>query len=701
MSEEYQNQLFRLSAVLYADNNYEVKPITIHKKIIESALLECTLKECSIHDIINFIQDNYKIIFEEDDLKNIVTSDKDRFFTNNRNGILFICLNEKRKQTLLSKIETKNIDYFIDEFINTHTAFNANIDVKPLIHNFLYEIFISNTSSFQKLINRNKELIESINIESTNYTENEKDTINQFLQWDNPNKNKAIFNISSYALEYCMLTNKNGSSSIQLDNLKNKIFYLDTNIIYRTLGINGEDRKQRSRTFLRKFNEAGEKLFISKSTDIEFREGIKTHIKRIEKYNSPRINSKVYQEINVQQDIFNFYHNWRIGKVNCNIELFSAEILSLYDKFREKFKIEIDSQIPYDLEQKNIKEVLGNYNSKISQFKSNEGHDIIGSSAIDAENILWIETKRENKNQNIFDTKYFLISTDQGLRRWDYQRTNLTPTVILPSQWLSILLRYLERTDDDFKSFVNFLNLKNNEVLITSEKLHIVLSGISEMTEDIIQQKTLLNNLIEIKFNGVLSKDTDYNAIYENAKKYAKSELEKIVEELSKQNEEIRKNQNRLDNELKEHKEIYTHELSNLKRDNEGVSKQLTESETENQILKDKLIKQEVDKRFNKWQRTAYLLLGLCVLIIFCIILMFSFESWEYNYPNRFIKWIDSLKSVAQSTIVIGIIISLIIGFKKIIIIPCRKLFDKEYITKKKEEIESEVEKNDPNKNAK
>lgn len=42
MAEEYKSQLFRLAAVLYADNNYEVKPITIHKKIIESAF-RCTV----------------------------------------------------------------------------------------------------------------------------------------------------------------------------------------------------------------------------------------------------------------------------------------------------------------------------------------------------------------------------------------------------------------------------------------------------------------------------------------------------------------------------------------------------------------------------------------------------------------------------------------------------------------------------------
>ena len=55
MNPESQNQLFRLAAVLYADNNYEVAPKTIHRKVIESVLLECGAVEFSVHQIIDFI----------------------------------------------------------------------------------------------------------------------------------------------------------------------------------------------------------------------------------------------------------------------------------------------------------------------------------------------------------------------------------------------------------------------------------------------------------------------------------------------------------------------------------------------------------------------------------------------------------------------------------------------------------------------
>jgi uncharacterized protein YoxC len=649
MNEEYKNQLFRLAAVLYADNNYEVAPKTIHKKIIESVLLECGKVEYSVHQIIDFIQDKYKLTFEEEAVKDIVTSKKeDGFLTNQRNGDLFVCLTEKRKQTLLTKISNKTIDFFIIEFQKIYVQLVAKIDSKSIIYRFIYEIFSTNTSSFQKLIDNKKDLSGLINLESTNYTDKEKEIINNFLQWDNADKNKAIFDIASYALEYCMLTNKNGSSSIHLDNLKNKNFYLDTNIIYRALGINGENRMKRSQTFLKKFSDSGEKIFISKSTDDEFKVGIKSHADRIRKFDSPKVNSRLFQEVEVQKDIYNFYHKWRIGKVNYNLDLFAAHIYSLYDNFKKEFKIEIDSKTPFDSDDEKTDKLLKDYTSSITTFKTREGNEIIGSATIDAENILWIEKKRDGKIQNIFDTKFFFISTDQGLRRWDYQRADKTPIVLLPSQWMSILLRYLNRTEDDFKSFVNFLNLKNNEILINSERLHVVLSGISEMTSNIEQQRTILNNLVENKFNGVISRGLSNDQIFENARNYAKSKLESEVEALKKQNVELNTKQEQLTTDIHSHKEAVSIEIQQLRDEKGGISSKLSEKEQENIRLKASLIEKEGSEELKKWQRPAKWLIALGILIIGFTLLQFCCKTWTYNYPYQIILWIDTITNTVQ-----------------------------------------------------
>ena len=59
-TEEYKSQLFRLAAVLYADNNYEVTTKTINRKVIESILLDSHKSQLSTHEIIDFAFRSYE-----------------------------------------------------------------------------------------------------------------------------------------------------------------------------------------------------------------------------------------------------------------------------------------------------------------------------------------------------------------------------------------------------------------------------------------------------------------------------------------------------------------------------------------------------------------------------------------------------------------------------------------------------------------
>jgi hypothetical protein len=221
--------------------------------------------------------------------------------------------------------------------------------------------------------------------------------------------------------------------------------------------------------------------------------------------------------------------------------------------------------------------------------------------------------------------------------------------------------------------------------------LHIVLAGISEMTEDIAQQRTLLNNLIENKFNGVVSKGTSNDEIFDNAKTYAKSELEKLVEQLQHQNEELSKKQDKFSSEFEEHKTKLSNEIGQIIDEKSNIGKKLSDKEAENKKLKDKLIEKEIKEEFLKWQKTAYWLLSLGVLILIFIYLMFFNIDWEYNYPYKFIIWIDSCKSSTQVTILIALAASLFTSLGKIISFSWKRLFDKEEKLKKLKELKSEI----------
>src|SRR5690606_28241718 len=166
---------------------------------------------------------------------------------------------------------------------------------------------------------------------------------------------------------------------------------------------------------------------------------------------------------------------------------------------------------------------------------------------------------RNGHYSNLFDCKYYFISADQLLRKWDYTQNESIPIVLLPSQWMSILLRYLNRTNDDFKSFVSFLNISNGEKGVSNENLQLILNGISEITTDFTQQSSIVSEMINIGFKGILDKNNSDEEVIEKSKIFAKSHLELQIEELKKSKE-------KLENKFEKYQEQTTSAIEVLKQ---------------------------------------------------------------------------------------------------------------------------------------
>ncbi|MBQ2886465.1 MAG: hypothetical protein IJE43_22325 [Alphaproteobacteria bacterium] len=365
MKNTTSNELFRLAAILYADNNYEVSAQTIHKKVVESALSANGNQFVSIPSLCTKISELYDLVFSEEDVLNVILNPKnDGFELSSFQGERMVKLTLQRESVITSKIKDKTIDDYISEFEHIF-----KLEAKQIIYKFLYELFNNDIQSFQRLTNIQKNSQEcSYKLDNHNYDIQEKEIINGFLQWENPLKDKAIFDLSSYAIEYSILTS---DSKISIQSLRNKQIYLDTNVIYRALGINGSSREILTRTFLQKFNEVGEKLYISKYTESEFKDSIKFHVDNIEKFNTPRVSSEVYIEASVNEEIYNYYHKWRTNKANSSTSLFLAHIYQLYEQFKTEYKITVENICPYNIDNEDIVAQLQQMSTQI--FSKNYG----------------------------------------------------------------------------------------------------------------------------------------------------------------------------------------------------------------------------------------------------------------------------------------------------------------------------------------
>src|SRR5690606_37519103 len=193
--------------------------------------------------------------------------------------------------------------------------------------------------------------------------------------------------------------------------------------------------------------------FISKYTIDEIKKTLEFYIGQMSRYNTARINSDVFHKFRKSQDFIDYYHTWRRKRVNDSTSLFKAHVYSLIDDLKRNFDIKEDYKEHFDIKDAKVEESILDMGSQINIFKSQSKPPNLDASIIDAKNIQIIKALRNGNYVNIFDCKYYFISADQLLRKWDYTQKESIPIVLLPSQRMSILLRYLNRSSDDFKSF--------------------------------------------------------------------------------------------------------------------------------------------------------------------------------------------------------------------------------------------------------
>ncbi len=627
--------IFRLAAVLYADNNYEVSSKTLHRKVIESIFIDNNNDFIGLHSLIDKLKKQYNLDFTEEEIKEVIC-DSENFNTSScKIEEVKITLTPKRFESIKKKIVSNNLDYFIEQF---HYANNQYVlkDLKAIIYRFLYEIFQTNISSFSKLVDPSVQIEDLININDHNLNNLEIEIINTFLNWENDEKNKMIFDISNLALEYCLITNKKGTN-FKLENLRNKNFYLDTNVIFRAIGINGENRKNRTLTFLEKFKEAKEVLLISKYTIDEIKNTLDFYIGKMSKYNTVRINSDVFHKFSKNQDFVDYYHRWRRKRVNDSTDWFKAHVFSLIEELKKNFDIKEDYKEHFDITDAKTHELILDMGSQINTFKSDNKPPNLEASIIDAKNIHIIKVLRNGYYANVFDCKYYFISADQLLRKWDYTQNNSIPIVLLPSQWMSILLRYLNRTSDDFKSFVSFLNISNGEKGISNESLHLILSGISEITTDFTQQSNIISEMINLGFKGIIEKNNSDDDIIEKSKQFAKTKLELDIEKLQKDNA-------KLESKFEKYQAHTSSAIETLQQTKDSEKQQKDIEIEKNHQIRQRLIDTEAKLHLSNYKRKAYYCIPIAILCVIFFVLLFLFQNYEWNMVAVYTKYANNLE---------------------------------------------------------
>lgn len=652
MTTEQQRNVFRMAAIIYGRSSRGVSLSKSYQKVIDDALFCCGKEKISLTDLIVYIKTHYGLLYTPKEVIDLVNGHdaKEKYHSYYDQNELIISLTAEYKNKLTLVCQEKTLYNYIDDYFAREPVGDG--EGKELILRFLYDMFTSNLEGYKFILQEQFEAATA----STNYSDKEKSIINGFLNWPDDNKNKAVYDLAGYSLEYCMMTNKK-NTSLNTQNLKNKLFYIDTNIIYRAIGLNGENLKTRAELFLSKFKEVGEKLVISQSTYVEFVDSIDYYVNKIDDTMRPRINTNVLQEFIDEDSVYLYYCKWRVGRANCDTKYFKDWIMSEFDSICTRYEIIREIKYPYDQEEK--KKDIDDLASSIYGFNPDKPRT---SAQYDAENVLWVEEKRIGNGDDIYQAKAFLLSSDNTLRTWDYQRnTNRVPIVMSPSQWLGIILHYMERTSDDYQSFISFLTLTTRREVLPIEKLSLIITGISQTTSDIETQQSLVRNFIERKtFDEVESMSDE--ELEQTAEEFAKTALDSRIDSLERINKnnkqklaDTSKALHKKERELNRTKRTKEEELAGIKGELDASNEDRSRLEKENECLRNQLNKHKLSM-WRGWKIAYGIVIILFAIMLCLMVFLWRDEGWNFVY--KFVQCVDADKdsvahSLAQAIIVI------------------------------------------------
>ena len=417
----------------------------------------------------------------------------------------------------------KKFENIIKRYIEKYNISKQTEEVKKLIYEFLYN---SVQNNIEALLNVATGTDSSQILAQLKKLDNEdRRIINDFIDWDDEQKNELLYEIISFAVDYCCLTIKKDKSNFS-NLLQGKTFYLDTNILFRMLGLNNEQRKETILQFVNKCKEAKIKLLITSFTKTETLNSIQYHVRQVKKImqgytGNGNALSRLYDKSNYEDSFLTVYLAWAMkngiqGHYDDFHKYLQKEFYELVNEIRTVDAGNI--QIPEDI----LESYISWKDGKIT--RENAEYDI--------KNLIFIDRIRKQKSNTMgWNVGEYLISADHKLIKWaDRNFSKENPIAVLPSVWYSMLLKLQGRAQNDIKAFSEFIKIRYIQDKPT-ENIQYLINKVCEKTtngalQDMLFDEIAKNNeqINELSFKGDEQIDEIVNQAYDDILETTKKE---------------------------------------------------------------------------------------------------------------------------------------------------------------------------------
>lgn len=675
-----QNNVFRLAMALSESKADKFK--TNLYKLIKLCLVDSYPDGLTTGGIIDSIKTNYSLEFSHEEIVESIQ----------KNGKTLICQKDgsdpMKVQYRMSPHEyqkektrqTDNIDNYILKFIEFQKSDgNDNLEfeeTKKTIYDFLYFTFNSDTKTVLELIDKKRVTDQTEYKVDSSFTPEQARVINNFLNWDNSDKNVFVLNLISACFDYCMLTVKKDTSSFS-SVFNGKRFYLDSNIIFRLAGFNNLERQRSIEAFIKKGTSAGIEFCYTNHTRNELETSIAYHVNKLKlvfgrnmplsktamkKMSSRYANLSFYDEyfewcktLHNQAGDYDGFKDYLIKKVKKVLIPFKPVVAENFDTTaHDSFIIHADSFRKYKAE---------NYKNTFD-----------GAIKVDINNYYYLIKLNENgQASNFLDIRNYFITADHCLTEWSRaQRPGTVPIFVLPSVWYSVLLKYKGRTNDDYASFCQFLNIRiAPERDIHLEDKNIMLSYVMSLSETAEIKEEIIYD-IEARLSSV-GEDT-----IDDPKGFAEKSYQSVIDKKVKKAKEetVHEYEGKLD------KQKRAYDSDNERKESERKKQRTAEDAKLKADAQDELLDGIAESKA-KWHKgiriTALVLFIGCVLgLIVSIILALIVYN---NTSNVFLEWFK------DNEVIVFVLFSLFGALSAAVRILIKKTHflttDKEHIKKK------------------
>lgn len=243
---------------------------------------------------------------------------------------------------------------------------------------------------------------------------------------------------------------------------KNKVFYLDSSFIIRLFGFDNELREHRALELVNILNKIeGVKFLVHNSTITETQQNIKILIDRVSKLlnHSDKALLHLHDISNKKSDTIDLYLRLKKNGKVINREDFALH----FNNVLIKLKVILGSNL-IERDDKKI-----SYSSdKLQNLLDELSGTIKTSSRIDhiSRLLLYIESLRESNVYNLYDIKYWLITTDNTTLKIDgkirsINEDNSKSVCILPTELLRTISNRTEISADYIEVFKQFMVYSN------------------------------------------------------------------------------------------------------------------------------------------------------------------------------------------------------------------------------------------------